>query len=749
MQVEDYKQYTKNCFQGTIPPCICVCPLKVDVRAFIDKVQKGNFNAAFRLYRNQVIFPRIVSQLCDQPCKGACIGSAANAPIDMRYIEKACVQFATSKNPTGFNVPPKNKSIAIIGAGLSGMACALKLASRNYSVTVYEKEAKVGGRLKSLMDEDIYLSEFEDEFSSVSYQLITSKEISDLSELQTDAVYIATGKGGNDFGLKQAINKDSLATEKLGVFLGGSLIGTTPMESIEHGIRVSHSIEKYLKTGLMDGVPETYEKTVLNDKFCVLSVDPISPLEGKGNELDADLAIAEANRCLKCDCSLCIDACDLMQTFNKNPHRIVQEVISSLQPIELLTKRIASRMANSCNQCGTCKEMCPEDIDMGDCLMEARRHFFRDGAMPEAYHDFWLRDMDFANSDEASALILPESGENSEYMFFPGCQLGASNPDYVLKAYDFLREVNANTSLLVGCCSVPADWAADEELRDGVLTSILESWRKAGEPIVILACPTCMKTFSRYLQNIETRSLYDIMQNHISSDWKKGESNGSVSVYDPCASRYDSLMQESVRRLLKDCGYHIEELDYSGKNARCCSYGGHIHAVNPEQVKKITANRIAQNDKPYVTYCSNCRDTFASAGKDCSHILDIIFGTGTFDRNAPDLSQRRLNRVELMRLLKGLPKGGDEQTMGNIRIIITPELQAKMNEHLILEDDVRAVIEHCEATDSMLENKATGEFIGHLSVGAITYWVIYSVKDSSYELRNVYTHRMKIKESSI
>ncbi|WP_094605707.1 hypothetical protein SPSIL_006580 [Sporomusa silvacetica DSM 10669] len=750
MEIEDFKRYTESCFQGTNPPCMTACPLKVDVRAVVDKVQKGNFTTAYRLYRNQVLFPRIVSAICSQPCKALCVLKLANAEINMQYIEHACVEFTQDREPIDFNVPPKNYRIAIIGAGLSGMSCALKLASRRYDVTVYEKQDIPGGRLRELLPKEIYLADFQSEFKNVSYNLVTSKEIRDLDEIQADVIYVATGAGGETFGLQEEMDSNSLGTKKQGVFLGGSVIGANPLEAIEHGVRVSHSIEKYLKVGLMDGVPETYQKKTVNEKYYTLPVTTEVFPDNLQGETNRDQAIAEAKRCLKCDCSMCIDSCDLMQKFKRSPQRIVAEVMTTLRPVEKFSKRVASRLINTCNQCGLCKTVCSENIDMEDCLLQARRFLFKDGALPAAFHDFWLRDMEFANSDQAYALIPSENDAKSRYMFFPGCQLGASDPNYVLSAYGFLKEICNNTSLLVGCCGVPADWAGDEVLRNKVQGNILHQWYSMGEPTMIMACPTCLKTFAHYLPQIETVSLYDIMVKHALPQWKGRGAGKIVSVFDPCASRANGKMQESIRKLLNESGYKIEELAYHGEKARCCSFGGHIHAANLEQVKKIVNNRIQENDNIYVTYCSNCRDTFASEGKACSHILDLIFDIGSPERLAPDLSQRRRNRVALVNELtgKGIVEGGTVNKMKHISIEIPPELRKKMNDHLILEEDVLAVIVHCEETGNIMQNKTTGEFTAHLSQGVITYWVTYEKDESGYKLKKVYSHRMKIEESS-
>lgn len=749
MQANEVNQYTEKCFQGADPPCMCGCPLNVDIRAFIDKAQKGNFTTAYRLFRNQVLFPRIVSAICDQPCKGACIGNSTDTSIEMQYLEQASIAFTKDKSLAGYNVPKKDGRIAIIGGGLSGMACALKLTSRHYEVTVYEQQDHLGGRLAALMSPDVYLQEFQDEFADADYTLKLSTQVSRLDNLDVDAIFIATGAGGTDFGLLEGMDANALGTKKVGVFVGGNLLGTTPIESIENGVRASHSIEKYLKTGLMDGVPQSYEKRPVNSKLCMPDL-PVSSLPGNDSgEVNKELAVAEARRCLKCDCSICIDGCDMMRGFNKMPHRIVSDVVGTLHTIEGMTKRVASRLINSCNQCGLCTTICPEHVDMEDCLLQARRFLFQEGAVPPAFHDYWMRDMANANSDAAGGVVWDDTSKNPEFLFFPGCQLGASEPDYVSNAYGFLKDVCDRTAMLLGCCGVPADWAGDEALRDEVQSDIVEQWQRLGEPTVVAACPTCLKTFSRYLPQIKTISLYEVMGQNILPEWKTRGAGQTVTVFDPCASRYYPSMQQNIRKLLQDTGFQLEELKYRGSDAQCCSFGGHIHASNPDQVEKMTTSRISENDNPYVCYCSNCRDTFITAGKSSSHVLDIFLGTASFERPAPDLSLRRQNRTWLKQSLTGDAPTKEEfyKMMEEVAITIPPDLQQKMNESLILKEDVLAAIEHCKSSGNLLKNNETGEYVGHWAQGVITFWVAFTEDDASgYTLRNVYSHRLQIQE---
>jgi Fe-S oxidoreductase len=742
MPVDNLNLYVRDCFQGLAPNCVSACPLKLDVRSFVGKLQKGSWSAAYRIYRNTVLFPGLVSVLCDAPCRCKCVGSAAGIPIEMSYLERSCVAFSKDRTGITYNMPSKDYHIAVIGAGLSGMSCALKLVSHRYNVTIYEKTALPGGRLKQLLPQELYISEFEKAFGGGVYKMEPSREINSLSDVDADAIYVATGSGCNHFGLlDEGLDSQSLGTRRRGVFLGGDLLHCTPVESIEYGVRAANSIEKYLKTGLMDGSPEVYSKGAVHDRhsWIVLSAGNAVP-----DDPDVEAAVAEANRCALCDCDKCISTCDLMKFFRRNPKKTAMEVDVTLHPLEQLSKRVASRMINSCNQCGLCREVCPEDVDMEAMLREAKYHLHQDGALPEAYHDFWIRDMAIANSAHAGGGLFPEDRGSSQYMYFPGCQLGASHPAYVVESYRYLDDILPSLSLLLGCCGIPAEWAGNRGLFDEALARITIFWEKAGEPIVILACPSCRKTFARHLPQIETVSLYGIMAEHRLQEWSGLGNESSVCVYDPCSSRYDPNTQDSVRALLKAAGFLIEELPQHGAYARCCSYGGHIKAVNGEHVDRILKDRIVSNGSEYICYCSNCRDVFAEEGKPARHILDVFFGIGSSERRPPNLSDRRENRVSTMKLL-GM-NDGIENKEQDIDLHISDEHQDKMNKALILEEDVRSVIEYCEKTGNKLQNTATGEYIGKKSNGVITFWVYYLKEGASFTLTNVYSHRMRLEE---
>ena len=63
----------------------------------------------------------------------------------MRDIEAACLRHARDRKPETYVIPPKEQRVAVVGAGVAGLSCALNLAQKRFRVTVFEKEDGWGG----------------------------------------------------------------------------------------------------------------------------------------------------------------------------------------------------------------------------------------------------------------------------------------------------------------------------------------------------------------------------------------------------------------------------------------------------------------------------------------------------------------------------------------------------------------------------------------------------------------------------
>lgn len=742
MKLEDATAYTAKCFHGEPASCSYACPFHMDIRSFLEKAGKGRWMAAYKTLRNATVFPVIVSVLCEQLCRTHCqrtqIGDEA---IALRDLEAACIRYAKNRKAESYVIPPKNKRIAIIGAGTAGLSCALNLAQKKFPVTVFEKQNSWGGALRTHprfaeFDADIAL-----QFSTVKVDFRYGTEISALDELvEFDAVYIATGAGGNSFGLLQSWERDLLTTSNPKVFMGGTLCGSTTMEGIAQGVEGSRTIEVFLQTGKAAHTYGSYDKDnceryLKHDRAVSMPrVEPSSP-DGYTEEE----AKKEAARCFHCDCDICMAACEMLKNFRKNPHKIAVEVFNDMGVNAPFSVRTGTREVYSCNICGYCKSVCPEKVDMGALLQFSRAARMSAGIHPAALHDFWLREMDFAAS-EGSFASAPKGKATCEYAFYPGCQLGASNPEHVMKSYEFLSE-KYDAGIFLGCCGAPAYWAGNEARLRANIEKTRQDWIDMGKPTLVFACATCESIFSLFLPEIKRVSLYELL----------AESDGilpagafpEAAVFDPCAAREDSEMQSGVRKLAGKAGVSIAELQ---ERNRCCGYGGHMRIANPALYDEITQHRAEASEKPYIVYCANCKEVFASKGKECAHILDMVFGLNP-GHQMPSLQAKRDNSLKVKKeLMKKWDVDFKPETheWDELTLIINNEILKRMDKKLISAADLKEAIWSAERSGDKFYDASDGMCMCSMVKPVITYWVQYKkTAPKTYEIFSAYYHRMR------
>jgi len=171
-----------------------------------------------------------------------------------------------------------------------------------------------------------------------------------------------------------------------------------------------------------------------------------------------------------------------------------------------------------------------------------------------------------------------------------------------------------------------------------------------------------------------------------------------------------------------------------------------IYSSNPDLKREIIGERAASGELPFVTYCVNCREELAAGGKEITHVFDLLFGRGGFEKETVTLSQRRARRRALKpHLLHGLWGESEAEKKAGMELIISKAVAEGMDRDLILEDDIRQVIRNAESSSERIMTER-GTIISHLLIEPITYWVEYRELGGAYEIANAYLHRMQIQE---
>ena len=532
-----------------------------------------------------------------------------------------------------------------MGGGLSGLTAALDLARKGYQVVLFEAEDRLGGSLRAFSEDELPGNTLEQDLKAfegltVDFRLGTrvglDVSVSDL-ERSFGAIYLGKGRGpGSPIDVEKeesgrlVVDELTFQTNTSGVFAGGSAISRTevrsPVGSISDGRRAAISIDRFMQKVSLTASRDlegAYETRLFTD---TTGIEPLYRVSASGpaHGYSRQEARAEASRCLQCECMECVKVCKFLEEFKGYPRKYIRQVYNNLSIV--MGQRHGNRFINSCSFCGLCKEVCPESLNMADVCKPARVIMVDQGKMPPSAHEFALREMEFSNSDKAALVRHQAGAKSSEYLFFPGCQLSGSSPEHVKKAYEYLtNKLAGRTGLMLGCCGAPADWAGRTEAVTRIIGEFKGQWSDMGSPRLILACSSCYQVFKAHLPEAPLVPLWELIDQRGLSDSIHAAQHQTLAIHDPCTTRHEGPIQQSVRSILHKLGYGVQELALSGEKTECCGFGGLMYFANRELADKVIHERISRTDLELLAYCAVCRDHFTSHGKPTRHLLDLIF----------------------------------------------------------------------------------------------------------------------------
>jgi glutamate synthase (NADPH) small chain len=134
---------------GSVAPGTPGCPVNNQIPDWNDLVYHDDWDEAARNLHSTNNFPEVTGRVCPAPCEASCTLNIDENPVTIKSIECAIADRAIAaglkpERPTART----GKTVAVVGAGPAGMACAQQLARAGHDVHVYEKWAKAGGLLR-------------------------------------------------------------------------------------------------------------------------------------------------------------------------------------------------------------------------------------------------------------------------------------------------------------------------------------------------------------------------------------------------------------------------------------------------------------------------------------------------------------------------------------------------------------------------------------------------------------------------
>jgi glutamate synthase (NADPH/NADH) small chain len=153
LNTEQAKIQGARCMDCGTPFCNSGCPVNNIIPDFNDLVYRGrgeDWANAITVLHSTNNFPEFTGRICPAPCEAACTLNVNDDAVGIKSIEHAIIDRAWAEGWVKPQLPKvkTGKTVAVVGSGPAGLAAAQQLARAGHSVTVFEKNDRVGGLLR-------------------------------------------------------------------------------------------------------------------------------------------------------------------------------------------------------------------------------------------------------------------------------------------------------------------------------------------------------------------------------------------------------------------------------------------------------------------------------------------------------------------------------------------------------------------------------------------------------------------------
>jgi glutamate synthase (NADPH) small chain len=149
---ETLKTQGARCMDCGVPFCQgdTGCPVQNMIPDWNDLVHRGRWQDALKMLHSTNNFPEFTGRLCPAPCESACVLGVIDDPVSIRVIEWNIIDRGFDTGLVKPILPGKRtgKRVAIVGSGPAGLAAAQQLCRSGHTVTVFEKDDRIGGLLR-------------------------------------------------------------------------------------------------------------------------------------------------------------------------------------------------------------------------------------------------------------------------------------------------------------------------------------------------------------------------------------------------------------------------------------------------------------------------------------------------------------------------------------------------------------------------------------------------------------------------
>jgi NADPH-dependent glutamate synthase beta subunit-like oxidoreductase len=145
-------RFYRPVYRDKTPPCNNACPTGEQIQKYLDYVKHDRYLDGYVTILEDNPMPSVTGRVCYHPCEKACNRAEHDEPIGIRSVERFLGDYGLTlpEDPIKQTLPPLNGvTVAIVGSGPAGLACAYHLRRRGYSSVIFEALEKPGGMLRA------------------------------------------------------------------------------------------------------------------------------------------------------------------------------------------------------------------------------------------------------------------------------------------------------------------------------------------------------------------------------------------------------------------------------------------------------------------------------------------------------------------------------------------------------------------------------------------------------------------------
>jgi glutamate synthase (NADPH) small chain len=147
---ESVNQQAARCMDCGVAFCHSGCPLGNLIPEWNEFVARDDYVSASERLHATNNFPEFTGWICPAPCEAACVLALNTDPVAIKQVELAIVERAFADGTLTPQLPTEQtgRTVAVVGSGPAGLAAAQQLTRAGHTVTVFERDDRIGGLLR-------------------------------------------------------------------------------------------------------------------------------------------------------------------------------------------------------------------------------------------------------------------------------------------------------------------------------------------------------------------------------------------------------------------------------------------------------------------------------------------------------------------------------------------------------------------------------------------------------------------------